>query len=194
MRHQLEFDLMNMSNEKRARKNALRKRVGTPFSPPTSTPTAQQPQALAAKNPSAVADNNDNGNTNNPGTAISTSSFLPAAELRRLAAGRTVSNEWSVADNAPPVLGAGQTATEAIRGKGKGKGGGGFRGNGVVDDNRPASGEAVEGVGVMRNHEWVMERVNLRKREESRKKSERFGNKRAAVWAPSMEQVTTTFS
>ena len=47
----------------------------------------------------------------------------------------------------------------------------------------------MEGVSVLRNHEWVMERVKLRRREESRLKREKYGSKNTTIWSPSMEQV-----
>lgn len=49
--------------------------------------------------------------------------------------------------------------------------------------------EGMKGVAVLRNHDWVMERVKMRKREESRLKREKYGSKSSAIWSPSMEQV-----
>lgn len=126
MRHQLEFDLMNMSNEKRSRKNALRRRSG-----------------------------HYTGSWNagvNPGSA-------------------------------PPAQGQQQSQQKQQREKRSAAvdgGGGGKFFTGV---------EGMEGVDVVRNHSWVMERVKMKKREESRLKREKYGSKRITIWSPSMEQV-----
>lgn len=76
MQHQLEFDLMNMSNEKRARKNALRRRVASPATPP---PSYGNPGMTSSLSPVSSA----------------VPPPPPAAELRRLTSGRS-SDEWDV--------------------------------------------------------------------------------------------------
>ncbi len=166
MRHQLEFDLAKMSNEKRARKNALRRRVvGSPAPPPPppiqSSPVDPTPQ---------VSD---------PASGTEHDSLAPEAELRRLASGGRSSDGWDVVVNATPPQQRAKTSGGSRRGsRGKRTGGGGLTGT-----------EAMEGVAVLRNHEWVMERVKMRKREESRLKREKYGSKNSAIWSPSMEQV-----
>ena len=189
MRHQLEFDLANMSNEKRARKNALRRRVAGSPAPPSPPPA----QSSSSADPPPPA-------SETPGTAHDSSppSATPAAELRRLASGRS-SDGWDVVANAAPpdkqqqqqrkaeaFAGSRSRSSKAGGGRSGGRGegtGGGGGGSGLTGT------EGMEGVSVLRNHEWVMERVKLRKREESRLKREKYGSKRSAIWSPSMEQV-----
>lgn len=152
MQHQLEFDLMNMSNEKRARKNALRRRVTSPATPPPSD--------------------------GNPGIASSLSPISsavppppPAAELRRLTSGQS-SDEWD-------VVSGGRTS-----GSGQKQGRRNARGSSMK--SRRAG--VIEGP-VTRDHEWVMERVKMRKRESSRRRKGGKFDGFGSVWSPSEEQV-----
>lgn len=188
MRHQLEFDLVSMSNEKRARKNALRRRV---TSSPTSAATA--PSDSASQPPSTVEipgmeSSASSGRASSSHAAAGSSSSSsgggtnPSAELRRLVSGQT-SDGWDVTVNAPV------DKPKQRRRAGEGKRDAGKKGA-VGGAIAGGEGDAVEGAGVLRNHDWVMERVKMRKREESRVKRERFAKKDSAIWSPSMEQAS----
>eukprot|EP00903_Cladosiphon_okamuranus_P011616 g10926.t1 len=194
MRHQLEFDLMNMSNEKRARKNALRRRVaGSPASPPArpppSTPSSQPSSSLSDSTTEPYA-------LDTPGGAggAESSALAPAAELRRLASGRSSDNWDVVVDNGRPAAAAAAKGQRQQRAKGRGGGGGG--GSGKAGRARAGGrgglvgtgADKMEGVSVLRDHQWVMERVRRRKQEESRLKREKYGRKNSAIWSPYMEQ------
>lgn len=152
MQHQLEFDLMNMSNEKRARKNALRKRVS---SPATTTPPSDGNPGVSSLSPVSSA----------------IPPPPPAAELRRLTSGRS-SDEWD-------VVSGGRTS-----GSGQKQGRRDARGSSM----RSREAGVIEGP-LMRDHEWVMERVKMRKRgSSSRRKGGKF-DAFGSVWLPSEEQV-----
>lgn len=185
MQHQLEFDLMTMSNEKRSRKNSLRRRV-------TASPSVQQtPPPSSSSSPPPTLET--------PGAAASVSATpqSSSAELRRLASGGAKGDDWGiVAANAPLpnasrealALGGSLAGEASRRGKSRGRtGGGGGKKDGPADG--AVAAVPLEGMDVMRDHEWVMERVKTRNKQESRMKKERYGPKKSNVWSPSMEQV-----
>ncbi|CAM9170725.1 unnamed protein product [Ascophyllum nodosum] len=147
MQHQLEFDLMAMSKEKRARKNALRSRVVSPPSPEVGSSGMASPSSpVLAHTP-----------------PLQPEGSAPAAELRRLASGQAT-DSWDL-------------VTGGVRREPRGSSRG-TRGTNVV-----------EGGDVLRNHEWVMERVKIRKKEESRRKREKSATAiSSVVWSPSEEQ------
>ena len=181
MRHQLEFDLMAMSNEKRSRKNALRRRVA----PPTSTPHTLETPGMASP-----------GYPDGTGAGALTT----ATELRRLASGQAA-DEWDVVvvDGDPAKKTSPRNARNRRR-QGKnsradGGGGGGGEYTGGFSASVSGGGaalsrsEGMEGGAVLRDHEWVMERVKMKKREESRLKRTKFGGKGSAIWSPAMGEV-----
>ena len=174
MRHQLEFDLMTMSNEKRSRKNALRRRVASP----SASQPQPQPTPYTLENPGMVLPGPPllpGGSGAEAGPAAPTT----AAELRRLASGQATDG-WDVL-----VVNESTMRTSPWKGRDgrqegmyRADGGGGGVGGGVI-----AGGE------VLRDREWVMERVKMKKREESRLKRTKFGGKGSAIWAPAMGEV-----
>lgn len=180
MRHQLEFDLMAMSNEKRSRKNALRRRVA----PPTSTPHTLETPGMASP-----------GYPDGTGAGALTT----ATELRRLASGQAA-DEWDVVvvDGDPAKKTSPRNARNRRRqGKNSRADGGGGGGEYTGGFSASVSGggaalsrsEGMEGGAVLRDHEWVMERVKMKKREESRLKRTKFGGKGSAIWSPAMGEV-----
>ena len=64
-----------------------------------------------------------------------------------------------------------------------------LRADGVGGGAMLLGSEAMEGGEILRDHEWVMERVKMKKREESRRKRTKFGGKGSAIWAPAMAEV-----
>lgn len=204
MQHQLEFDLTNMSKEKRARKNALRRRVGggpaggiggSQSNPSADGQSRSEIPLLAptqAPRQPPASPSTDLGAQN----AV----FIPGASLRRLAAGSAGAEDWNVADKDSPRLGApGMPAVSTRTSSGasasrRNRKAANTKNFEEVNSNRPAMDAAVNGADMLRNHEWVIERVKLRKQEESRKKRERYGSKsKSAVWLPSVEQVSLSF-
>lgn len=188
MRHQLEFDLVSMSNEKRARKNALRKRVGS--SPVTlPRPDAAAPAAMLSQQQQQLEDLP----TTSPGTTTDPSSRpIPfSAEIRRLSGGRIASQVVDCTSLTPEVEGSSTKTKRSAPGgaptKGTKKKGDGLNVGGGEMLNTTETAE------VLRNHEWVMERVKLRKREESRMKREKYASKDSIVWSPSVEEVNAYF-
>lgn len=176
---------MTISKDKRARKNALRRRLDGASPPPApgaqprpdAPPLAAPPSPSQAPRPAPQAE----------GEAQKARVLHPiGGDIRRLAAGRAGTDDWSTADK---VRGARPVADRGKAGQEKGRQAAGF------DGRRHPAGDGGEAADVLRDHEWVMERVKMRKREESRRrKGSSRARAKAGVWLPSSEQVSPAAS